>query len=418
VSLSFYAKPLSQLNTGNLQTLVTDRAVENLRLEFKLNVPNKEDTLKKLSSFANTLGGFMVIGAEAAKDGRITGLPGVDVEAGYKQKVVDWCSSAVSPPFYVEVSGPIPVPASNGNVCYVIYVAESETAPHFLNGRRGVWVRTDEFLKRFEAQLATEAELRQLFDRRRLVRERRASLIVRAKKRFDVYAATLQTGLSGIRNKPGPLLEFCVVPRFPARPLCPQEELEKAIQASCTHRRGTMFTVPSAPTISQYESVLVLNAAKPLTSIFEVNVWGTLFYGIYMQTDENVEVSGISINRLVGSVLVFIVHAAKMFEALGYSGPILIEVTLRSILGVKWVQAWEGFPQGVGGSALDDELSFEVLTTTEDLRERQDGILIEVLRQVLFSVNLSEYASIPNLEALARKGYEYNQWDIPQPLHT
>ncbi len=261
--------------------------------------------------------------------------------------------------------------------------------------------------------------LRQLFDRRRLIRERRASLIVRAKSRFDVYAAKLQTGLSGIRNKPGPLLEFCVVPRFPARPLCPQEELEKAIQASWTYCRGAMFTGQSGPTISQHESVLVLEAAKPATSIFEVNIWGMLFYGIYLRTDENREISGININRFIGSLLVFIVHAAKMFQALGYSGPILIDVTLRSILGVKWVQAWEGFPQEVGGSELDDELSFEILTTTDDLHKRPDGVLIEVLRQVLFAVNLSAYASIPpNIETLAKKGYEFNQWAIPQPLRT
>ena len=108
--MPFYTKPISQLDTADLQELLTDVAVENLRLEFKLKVPDKDDTLKKLSSFANTLGGFMVIGAAADKDGRITGLPGVEVEPSYKQKIVDWCSSAVNPPFYVEVSNPIPAP--------------------------------------------------------------------------------------------------------------------------------------------------------------------------------------------------------------------------------------------------------------------------------------------------------------------
>jgi predicted HTH transcriptional regulator len=161
--MPFYTKPISQLDIADLRELLAEQAVENLRLEFKLKVPDKEDTLKKLSAFANTFGGFMVVGAEQEKDGRIKGLPGVDVESGYKQKIVDWCSSKVSPPFFVEVSDPIRSPAGNGKVCYVMYAAESETAPHFINGRRGVWVRTDEFLKRFEAQQATGPELRQLF---------------------------------------------------------------------------------------------------------------------------------------------------------------------------------------------------------------------------------------------------------------
>ena len=87
---------------------------------------------------------IMVVGAKAqSKDGRILGLPGVDAEAGYKQKVVQWCFDGASPPLIVEVSDPIPSPEVPGKVCYVVYVPESHLAPNFLNGRKGVWVRID-----------------------------------------------------------------------------------------------------------------------------------------------------------------------------------------------------------------------------------------------------------------------------------
>jgi predicted HTH transcriptional regulator len=181
--MSIFTKPVSEIGTADLQELLQDAAVENARLEFKLQVPAKDETLKKLSSFANTFGGFMVIGASASSaDGRIDGLPGVDVEAGYKQKVVDWCFSAVSPPLMVEVSDPVPVPAGGKKVCYVVRTEESDVAPHFLNGRKGIWVRTDEFSARFEARLANDTELRHLLNRRQLIRERRANLLERAKR--------------------------------------------------------------------------------------------------------------------------------------------------------------------------------------------------------------------------------------------
>ena len=48
--MSIYTKPVSQLETIDLQELVNERAVENSRLEFKFLVPNKEETLKRLSS--------------------------------------------------------------------------------------------------------------------------------------------------------------------------------------------------------------------------------------------------------------------------------------------------------------------------------------------------------------------------------
>ncbi|MCU1299483.1 MAG: hypothetical protein JWO91_3761 [Acidobacteriaceae bacterium] len=93
-SMSIFTKPISQLSTADLKELLDEKTVENSRLEFKLEVPTKDETIKKLSSFANTFGGFMVIGARAASaDGRIEDLPGVETQAGYKQNdnaVVLW----------------------------------------------------------------------------------------------------------------------------------------------------------------------------------------------------------------------------------------------------------------------------------------------------------------------------------------
>jgi len=182
----FYSKPISQLDTADIQELLTEQAVENVRLEFKQAEPDKDETLKKLSSFANTFGGYLVIGAKAdSKDGRISDLSSVGTIAGYKQKIVSWCFGGVNPPLSVEVSDPIPVPAGNGNVCYVIYVMESDVAPHFLNNRKGVWIRTDEFSARFETCLANDRELRYLLDRRKLISEHRIGLLARSKQRLE-----------------------------------------------------------------------------------------------------------------------------------------------------------------------------------------------------------------------------------------
>ena len=189
--MSIFTKPLSQHTFADLQELSKEAAVENIRLEFKSKVPDKDETLKKLSSFANSFGGFMVVGA-TEKDGRLDELPGVDEVPGYKQKVVQWCFDAVSPPLVVEVSDPIPVPASTvptsattSKFCYVVSTAESDVAPHFLNGRKGVWVRSDEYSQRYQPQLAEENEIRHLLDRRQLIQERRTEVILRSQRRFE-----------------------------------------------------------------------------------------------------------------------------------------------------------------------------------------------------------------------------------------
>ena len=231
--MSIYTTPLSRMNASDLQELLTEGAVENVRLEFKSEVPNKDETLKELSSFANTFGGFVVVGAKAnSADGRLQDLCGVDEESGYKQKLNQWAFDSCSPPLVIEVSNPIPAPSGNGKVCYVIYVPESDAAPHFLNGRKGVWIRTDEFSARFSTQLADERELRHLLDRRSLIRQRRAGIIECAASRFKRFT---KTKLGPDETKNATFLSLSVVPRFPARQLCPQEDLTTFTQPSDTN---------------------------------------------------------------------------------------------------------------------------------------------------------------------------------------
>lgn len=138
-----------------------------------------------------------MIGAEAGGDGRITALPGVVPKSGYKQTIVQWCFEGASPPLDVEVSDAIPAPTAADRVCYVIGVRESVLGPHFLNGRKGVYVRSNEFSSRFDAQLANENELRHLMQRRQLVRERRAALLRRSRERFETFAVQKYNRICG-----------------------------------------------------------------------------------------------------------------------------------------------------------------------------------------------------------------------------
>jgi hypothetical protein len=110
-----------------------------------------------------------------------------------------------------------------------------------------------------------------------------------------------------------------------------------------------------------------------------------------------------------------------MLQAMGYSGPIHIYTALSSIVGIPWLYAasrW--FMSGRSfGSELDDDLDFSISTTKEDLCEKPDGVAMEVLRYVLFSVNASDLVDTQEkLENQVRMGYEFNLWPKPDKLRT
>lgn len=56
--MSIYTTPLSRIGAADLQELMAEGAVENVRLEFESEVPNKDETLKKLSRVESPLVAF------------------------------------------------------------------------------------------------------------------------------------------------------------------------------------------------------------------------------------------------------------------------------------------------------------------------------------------------------------------------
>jgi hypothetical protein len=418
--MSIFSKPVSDLGPQDLQDLLDRQAIENVRLEFKRAIPTKDETLKKLSSFANRYGGYVVIGADASSaDGRIAGLPGVEAQPSYKQTVVQWCFDGVSPPLTVAVSDPIESPADTGKVCYVLHVPESDLAPHFLNARKGVYVRTDEFSGRFEALPATEAELRYLFDRRKPIFDRRAELLRRAKRRFRAHAdRSYQEAMSAMPAAAPPetkearsYFELSVVPRYPAQTLCEQQDLRPHIRNSALAWRGTQFPLLLENAVSQHESAIQLDPCGCL-SILEANVWGMLFYATEIQE----EIRGrqaIHPFQFVGYVLLFVKHAARMLPKIGYSGALVVDMTLQSIGGVPWTSSGGSGPS----SQLDDEASFGIETTSDVLAENPDRIAMDLLRYSFFATNWPDAVHTQQrLQNLVLEGYRFNFWPLPPAL--
>jgi hypothetical protein len=416
--MSIFAKPVAQIVPADLQELVTERAVENVRLEFKREIPGKDETLKKLSSFANTFGGDLVIGAAAASaDGRITDLPGVDAQSGYKQTVVQWCFAAATPPLVLEVSDPIIAPAGGGKVCYVLRIAESETAPHFLNGRKGVYVRTDEFSGHFLPQLATENELRHLLERRKLIRERRAGLINRARERFATFAARPPAPEGRTRDHLGARFEIAVLPRFPAKPVCSHSQLMTLVKEATVDWRQVGFPRNTYSAIAQHESAIILHPCGQ-GSFFEGNIWGLAYYTAPIG-ERRSEYTGIHTNEFIGHLLVFLHHACVLVQRVRYTGPLHVELLMDGARNVPWIAFPHGFAETGPNSEFDNTVTFTVDTTTDELQNECDRLASDLLQYVFFAINWPGVAdNAEKLAALVGVGYEYNYWRTRQATNA
>jgi hypothetical protein len=315
----------------------------------------------------------------------------------------------------VEVSDPIPTTQDSDTVCYVIYVPESDLAPHFIHGRKGIYVRTDEYSQRFEPQLATATELRSLFDRRRIVTDRREFLIERARSRFDAFVDTRYTELGGRPDGIGARFDLTLIRRFPAEQVINQSDVLSILQQVCIPWRQVGFPRVTQGFVSQHESGLVLWPGSNF-SILEANIWGMVFYASEIERVED-SYSGIHLYSFLGNLLVFLRHARELAGRIGLVGPLLIQLRLEGIRGVPWVYAENNAPIQGPASLLDNHVILSLSTFAEDLQRKTDGVAIKVLEQVFFAMNWADLVGdIAQLRQLVRNGYKYNFWDASEEL--
>lgn len=412
-----YSKPISKISSEDLSELLNEAAIENVRLEFKRELPDKDELIKKLSSFANTYGGWLVIGAEAnSKDGKIKGLPGVEKVDGYKQKITQWCFDNISPPIDIAVSDPIPSPQNPSRFCYVLYVPESELSPHFLSGRKGIYIRTDEFSQLFEPRLATLDEILHLTKRRQAILDRARILRERAMERFEAY---VNVGYKEHgKNSKGLGAHFILIisPRYPNNKMFEATGLVKLVSEKNIAWRQVGFPRSTQGIISQQDSVLVLRPGSSF-SLLEASVWGLLCYCTEIEIDTGTPHGtesgpvGIHLNHLLGHLLVFAEHARQMLSAGNYIGTLSAQLNLRNIRNVPWIYFPDGFATEGPKSILDDSAVIEMELNASLLIDSRDVFIRDLLKQLLFALNWPVVASSDTqIQHLISFGYKYNMW--------
>jgi predicted HTH transcriptional regulator len=82
MTMPFGHKPASEITAADLQALVETKSSEGKEIDFKLTLPGKADSDRReflyyMSSFANTIGGYLVFGIEE-KAGVATALVGLE----------------------------------------------------------------------------------------------------------------------------------------------------------------------------------------------------------------------------------------------------------------------------------------------------------------------------------------------------
>ncbi|MGE0827540.1 MAG: helix-turn-helix domain-containing protein [Candidatus Binatia bacterium] len=190
------SKPIEQINSADLDALLTGPVPEGRTLDYKRDLPGSTDADKKefladVSSFANTVGGDLIFGIEEAAGvpTAIVGLGQADLDA-QQLRLDSMILTGIEPRIPYRLRA---LTASNGVPVLILRVEQSWEAPH-----RVIFKQHDRFYGRSTAgkYALDTGELRQAFLRTASIEE--------AIARFrDERLVEIHSGRSPV-NLPGP----------------------------------------------------------------------------------------------------------------------------------------------------------------------------------------------------------------------
>lgn len=159
--MSIFNKPVHDITFQDIQELVNNKDPEILNLDYKREVkPNddgKKDLAKDVSAFANTEGGWLIIGVDE-KASSICGTLKVIGTGKTEEWIDNVLSTCISPKPAINII-PIAIPANTDKQIIVIRVPKSPRRPHMSRIDKKYYIR-----RSTKSEPAEEYEVRWMFE--------------------------------------------------------------------------------------------------------------------------------------------------------------------------------------------------------------------------------------------------------------
>lgn len=334
---SIFGKPLSEVTIQDVKIFSDKQIREGINLDYKRDLTSKS-LLKTMAAFANTRGGFIIVGVDDENDKPKLPIEGIE----WKELLPLSVTSMIVDNMYPYLSADVHVcKPENGKTLVLIYVPESHEAPHWLFNRTELYVRrADRAGHTHWERFATDGE----WDFLRNKRERSVELRNQALEVVkDIFEAENRTDeRKGSRALISPdikpiyhwgMLRTVLVPLFPREIMCDVLTLNKHLM---TERIPTLLRDYEYPQVDSQTKVFQEGAykyeadsqglAQSFSLLTRFGVVAT--YERVVKEQEKEPNDFIYFSYALASIEATLRYAGKLYDELAYTGSVMCSVSL------------------------------------------------------------------------------------------
>ena len=325
-----FNKPINDLTFQDVVDFCKRGIPEGKQLDYKYCLPkNKEKFAKTIASFANALGGTIIIGVQDDKDDKpappFTGMP---YHEKIRSTIEDIIQVYIDPIVFVDINTCI---GPNNRMFVVVNIPQSNLTPHLVGKSKRAYVRTGQS-SRPEA-IVHPAKLPWLLDHRQKSERLRHILYDKAESHFDNYLKTMNVQADG--QTVGTL---SVLPLYPEEPLADYKTLPQLIaQSSSSAPYGTLADA-HFPLQPVQDGAAVISNKRGVYRMTEFNAYGLLMdkrIAGEIKDFNGHEARVVSIEKLTQELILFLVTALKYLNHISFGGTVYFRLKMSNTCALR-----------------------------------------------------------------------------------
>ncbi|WP_052600014.1 helix-turn-helix domain-containing protein [Aureispira sp. CCB-QB1] len=346
-----FAKHVSDLKYSDIEYLVNDRKEqEGYHLDYKKSLGNpdraKNELAKDISSFANSNGGYLIIGVNDNLE-----ILGVDKEINNKP-IDEWLNqvvgSNIEPNVLYYDPKIIDIPSSN-KVLVVIHIPESTKKPHMVSSLYTYYVRINDSSKKanhyqirdmFEFSRNRTSDFNKFLEKKNLLDEDDPNFGINRNSKKLWSMVPEKTG------KPKPVILFSLIPQYPneEKIKLPITDLKMWLEQN----KSGLDPLPSKSLYYTYQYDLKLDSIvlkvinnNSFSSYFEIANNGYVeagfsdtFTSLFKDYTQEWKISTY-LSHIISYEMLLLEWARKLYEMMDSFDDVLLQISFNSILDFK-----------------------------------------------------------------------------------
>ncbi len=323
----FFDKPVNNLTFEDVVQFCRQQLPEGKQLDYKYFLPkNKEKFAKTIASFANALGGTVIIGVNDDKNDKprppFTGIP---YHEKMRNTIEDIIQTYIDPIVFVDVNTCV---SKDGQRMFVVVnIPQSNLTPHLVGKLKRAYIRTGQSSR--PEILVHPDRLPWLLDHRKKSERLRHILYDKAESHFENYLKN-----KNIHPADLTVATLSIMPLYPEEPLTDYRKLPQLI--SCVTQG--LSAPANAKLQPVQDGIAVIEGSRGIHQLQEFNAYGLLM--AKWDAAKTVSFNGhdtraVDFVDLACHTVHFFQCALKFIDKLAFGGPLYFRLKMNNTRGLR-----------------------------------------------------------------------------------